>query len=308
MGATVYTFSIILAVFLIGLGAGSSVGSYLARTRARPRLALAITQLLLVVGIGWTTAMIHASLPHWPIDRALASSPWFIFQLDLLRAMWAIFPTACLWGASFPLALAAAASPGEDPGRMVGSVYAANTIGAIVGALAFSILAIPTIGTFQSQRLLMALARRRRADADRARARPHRAAGAPEKPFRPRRNGWRVAAVLASSRSSGRYRARRPGCWHLAASCPNTPGARHPFVGEGINSTVAVTQYDATTRSFHITAVRRLPRARMTCAAAHDRTRVRAAAPQAAHGPDRRLRRRCHRRARSRAIPTSNAS
>jgi spermidine synthase len=35
-GATVYTFSIILAVFLIGLGAGSSVGSYLARTHGRP--------------------------------------------------------------------------------------------------------------------------------------------------------------------------------------------------------------------------------------------------------------------------------
>ena len=157
MGATVYTFSIILAVFLIGLGAGSSVGSYLARTRARPRLALAITQLLLVAGIAWTATMINASLPHWPIDRALAISPWYTFQLDLVRVMWAIFPTACLWGASFPLALAAAAAPGEDPGRMIGSVYAANTIGAIIGALAFSILAIPTIGTYQSQRLLMAL-------------------------------------------------------------------------------------------------------------------------------------------------------
>src|SRR5262249_51084538 len=147
-GATVYTFSIILAVFLIGLGAGSSVGSYLARTYGRPRLALGITQMLLVVGIAWTTTMINVSLPHWPIDRSLAITAWFIFQLDLVRVMLVVFPAACLWGASFPLALATAAAPGEDPGRTVGSVYASNTIGAILGALTASILAIPAIGTF----------------------------------------------------------------------------------------------------------------------------------------------------------------
>ena len=39
------------------------------------------------------------------------------------------------WGASLPLALAAVRGDREDPGRIVGGVYAANTLGAIVGAL-----------------------------------------------------------------------------------------------------------------------------------------------------------------------------
>ena len=39
-----------------------------------------------------------------------------------------------LWGASFPLALGAASRRGEDPGGLVGRVYAANTAGAILGA------------------------------------------------------------------------------------------------------------------------------------------------------------------------------
>ena len=41
-GATVYTFSLILAVFLFGLGIGSSVGSALARSldAAAPRARL----------------------------------------------------------------------------------------------------------------------------------------------------------------------------------------------------------------------------------------------------------------------------
>src|SRR3954449_10645659 len=47
LGATVYTFAIILAVFLIGLGLGSAAGAFMART-VRPRLAVGICQLLLV--------------------------------------------------------------------------------------------------------------------------------------------------------------------------------------------------------------------------------------------------------------------
>ena len=51
-----------------------------------------------------------------------------------------------LWGASFPLALAAVAARGQDPGRLVGGVYAANTVGAIIGALAFAMILVPHLG------------------------------------------------------------------------------------------------------------------------------------------------------------------
>jgi spermidine synthase len=156
LGGTVYTFSIILAVFLLGLGMGSMAGSLLART-ARPRLALACCQLLLGAGIAWTAYALSDSLPYWPINPAISTSPWVMFHADLARCLWAVLPAAILWGASFPLALAAAAGPGKDPGRLVGGVYAANTVGAIVGALAFSLVLIPAIGTQDSQRLLVAL-------------------------------------------------------------------------------------------------------------------------------------------------------
>jgi len=88
---------------------------------------------LLTLGIAWTAYMIADSLPYWPINPLLAVSPWHTFQLDMVRCLWAILPPAILWGASFPLALGAVASPGEDPGRLVGGIYAANTLGAIVG-------------------------------------------------------------------------------------------------------------------------------------------------------------------------------
>src|SRR3984957_5139150 len=158
LGATVYTFSIILAVFLTGLWAGSGAGSYLARRVRDARLALAGCQILLAAAIAWTAFTLAYVLPWWPVDPWLTINPWLNFDLDLTRCIRAIFPATLLWGASFPLALAAAAANKEDPGRLTGEVYAANTAGAIVGALAFSLLLIPGIGTQGSQQVLIWLA------------------------------------------------------------------------------------------------------------------------------------------------------
>jgi len=158
LGATVYVFSTILAVFLVGLALGSSAGSWMLRNAQGPRssrMALGWCQILLAGGIAWTAYMIANSLPYWPINPLLTTSAWFTFQLDLVRCLWAILPPALLWGASFPLALSAAAAPGEDPGRVVGGIYAANTLGAIVGALGISLIMVPGIGTQQSQRVLL---------------------------------------------------------------------------------------------------------------------------------------------------------
>ena len=156
-GASVYTFSIILAVFLIGLGIGSSVGSILSRSLERPRVALGWCQMLIVGGIAWTAYMLTKSLPYWPINPSISTSVWFNFQLDLARALWAVLPATVLWGASFPLALAAVASKGQDPGRLVGGVYAANTVGAVIGALAASLLLVAWIGSMHAQQLMMGL-------------------------------------------------------------------------------------------------------------------------------------------------------
>lgn len=257
LGATVYTFSIILAVFLIGLGVGSGIGSYLARTRPRPRLALGICQLLLVACVAWAATAINASLPYWPIDQGLTKSPWYNFQLDLVRVMWAIFPAACLWGASFPLALAAAASPGEDAGRLTGAVYAANTIGAIIGALAFTLVLIPAIGTFQSQRLLMGICL---------------VAGLlmlvalmPDRKGVLTAREQPVSARVGMSGGLGAVMVAAALIWAIPGPVPGllvfgrellklNPLPRVLFVGEGINSTVAVAEIEEGVLSFFVSA------------------------------------------------------
>jgi spermidine synthase len=239
LGSTVYVFSIILAVFLIGLAIGSGGGSWLVRAmRGAPgaRLALGWCQVLLTLGIAWTACMIADSLPYWPVNPLLTVSPWHTFQLDMVRCLWAILPPAILWGASFPLALAGVASPGEDPGRLVGGIYAANTLGAIVGALSVSLALIPWIGTRNSQRVLLVVSALSALLVLAPHARKHRskalAAGLAASMLVAGLLAWSVDAVPGELIAYGRRMAISAG------------KARILYTAEGRNSSVAISQWN----------------------------------------------------------------
>ena len=157
-GATTYTFSLILAVFLVGLGIGSSLGSSMARNLSNPRIALGWCQLALCACLAWAAYTTSASLPYWPINPSISTSLSYNFQLDLMRAIWVMLPGAILWGASFPLALASVATRGQDSARLVGGVYAANTVGAIIGATVVSLALVGTVGSQKTQQILIGVA------------------------------------------------------------------------------------------------------------------------------------------------------
>jgi spermidine synthase len=156
-GATAYTFSLILAVFLFGLGLGSSLGAAIARRTTKARTLLGLCQLLLCVAMAWAAYLLLESLPWWPIDVTRNTDALLKVQLDAARALWVALPAALLWGASFPLALASVASRRDDPGQIVGRVYAANTVGAIAGALLASLILVPTLGMQHSLQALIAI-------------------------------------------------------------------------------------------------------------------------------------------------------
>ena len=99
--------------------------------------------------------MLTESLPYWPINPSISSDPWFNFQLDMVRCLWVVLPGAILWGASFPLALAAVAERGQDPAKLVGGVYAANTVGAIFGSLLSGLVMVVWFGSQMAQSILI---------------------------------------------------------------------------------------------------------------------------------------------------------
>src|SRR5262249_21314023 len=113
------------------------------------------SQVFLIGCTAFTAYMIADVLPYWNGEALLTGTPWQSFKVHMVRTLFAVLPPTLFWGASFPLACAALASDGDDSGRVVGGVYAANTLGAIVGALAVSLMLVPWIGTQQTQRLLL---------------------------------------------------------------------------------------------------------------------------------------------------------
>ncbi len=253
LGPSVYTFSIILAVFLTGLGLGSAVASRLVHRVKDAAAALGACQFLLVAAIAWSAFMIAAVLPFWPIDRALAPSSWVNYQIDVARCLWAILPAAILWGASFPFALAAAAPGQDDAGWIAAAVYASNTAGAILGSLGAGLALIPWLGTQQVERVLIVLSI---------------CAGlmmlAPLLRLMPRGSGTEasstirkvVAAVGALVVAALLIYGVPPTPAQLIAygrdllKFPNFPKVL--YLGEGVTSSIAVTEIDAKTRQFHI--------------------------------------------------------
>jgi spermidine synthase len=149
-----------------------------------------------------------------------------------------------LWGASFPLALASVAPGGEEPGRLVGRLYAANTVGAIAGAVGFSVLVIPMFGTQHAQQALIAVS-----------------AGAAllmlvpilSRRMRAASTGVAVAAALVLAAALASTIAPVPPV--LVAYGRSVPADEVPailFVGEGMNSSVAVSELASGVRNFHV--------------------------------------------------------
>ncbi len=252
LGASVYTFSIILAVFLLGLGLGSAAGSLIARSGRNSSVILGWCQFFLMAALAWAAFSIDAWLPYWPVDPRLTTNPWLTFQLDLARTLWAVLPAACLWGASFPLALAAAAPQHTDSGRMVGYVYAANTVGAIAGAVAFSIVLIPAFGTLWAQRILIAAAALATMPILLTQLRAGILAGGRRVPATAD-----LAALVAVPVAAA----------VLAYSAPPVPGELYAFgrtimnpdfesktiyLGEGMNASIAVSKNEEGLRYFHV--------------------------------------------------------
>jgi spermidine synthase len=243
-GATVYTLALIVAVFLAGLGLGSGIGARLARGLAAPGRALGWCQLLLCGAMAWAAYALTESLPYWRAVPYLTTSAWLAFLVDLARCLWVVLPATLLWGASFPLALAAVTSPDRDAARLAGGIYASNTVGAIVGSLLTTFLLVPWIGSTHTEQLMIAAS----------------ACSALLMLVRPTAGErWTPAAamVLAGAAILGGLSAwsvhKLPGLLVAYGRFASTRvgEAEFIYVGEGINASVAVSQLPGGVLNYH---------------------------------------------------------
>jgi spermidine synthase len=147
LGSSVYSFGMMLLVFLLGLALGSALFTRLRRGQARAVAVFAWTQVLL------TVALVAAILlvPRLPVlflsgFAAVRASFGLLQVWNFLLAALLLLPSAILFGLAFPAAIAATASSLSQLGLGVGRVMAANTIGTVAGAFLAGFVLIPQLG------------------------------------------------------------------------------------------------------------------------------------------------------------------
>ncbi|MCB9829600.1 MAG: hypothetical protein H6806_07560 [Planctomycetes bacterium] len=156
-----------LAMFVLGLGAGSLVlGPRLSRAKD-PARALGVLLLGEVVALLLAAFVVVPHLDAWldavragayadvrtAIDAAAASG-WTALAGS---AALLVLP-AFLLGPTFPLAVSLVERSGLPPARAVGSTYLANAFGSVVGPLLITFVVIPHLGVAGAAFLLVAVA------------------------------------------------------------------------------------------------------------------------------------------------------
>lgn len=161
LGSSTYSFTVILATFLVGLAGGSALMSaFLSRVRD-PLFLLALTQggVCLAAATCFFTLDLTPGLLFEHL-RSGTPSPASVWTYGVgLVALVVLVPTL-LQGAAFPLAIRVvsdAMPKGGSGGGIVGRTYAINTVGAIVGSFASGFVLMPLMGLRAAMMLTLAI-------------------------------------------------------------------------------------------------------------------------------------------------------
>lgn len=143
LGNSLYTWTAVLGVMLVGSAVGAALGGRLADRlagQASPRQGLAQGLAWCALGVGmclWTPLLmarvLHPALA-WPLQCVLAAAVGFL-------------PAALALGALGPALTRAALADPAHHGRVVGRMQALGTLGAVVGALATPLALLPWLGS-----------------------------------------------------------------------------------------------------------------------------------------------------------------
>lgn len=147
IGNSIYAFSSILTIFLLGTAAGSLSMKFFIDRIERLYLSFCIIQ----TGIFFSSLLLlffADTLPVFFMELFYRMSPTFlnIEVITFIIVISVVFVPTFLMGAAFPLCNRIFISRWGDIGWGIGGVYSANTLGAIFGSLLAGLYYIPQFG------------------------------------------------------------------------------------------------------------------------------------------------------------------
>ncbi|WP_020698704.1 fused MFS/spermidine synthase [Reyranella massiliensis] len=157
-----YSFSLVLAVFLLGDAAGLLVGARVIDRIADPRrfffLMQGVATMLALCGAWYVYFAIGAGLlPSSFVDRDLMSGKPADMAVIVFLLLIVVLPASFIMGFSFPVVQKAVQRDLDLLGSRVGLVQLANIVGNSMGSLVAGLLLLDMVGTAGTLKLLVAI-------------------------------------------------------------------------------------------------------------------------------------------------------
>jgi spermidine synthase len=146
LGSSVFSFTLILLAFLIGLGVGAAVFARWSQRTQHPIRWLAALHLATAVAVG-LTYLFTDKVPYiftWLVRTSTGTDAILFCQFAL--ACMTVLPATLLMGGVFPLTVRVVTGGLDSVGHDVGTAYALNTVGAIVGSFLAGFVVLPGLG------------------------------------------------------------------------------------------------------------------------------------------------------------------
>lgn len=152
--ATVYSFTATLACFLFGIFMGSRLVARVVDQNANPIALFARLELGIGASVAILALLLHILPSVFGQLLGLASGAFPGRYALVIATLVASFPLlvvpATLLGATFPVALRIYTTNVARIGSRTGNLYAANTLGAVLGSLSAGLILIPRLGALAS--------------------------------------------------------------------------------------------------------------------------------------------------------------
>ncbi len=164
IGNSTYAMSIVLAVFLTGLGLGGLLEKRLAR-RAGLERDLIRVQFAIAVAAIVSAGLLYAAINWTPLREQLSVfSPIMTIREWPVRLGWTLVatiallvPTTLLMGLSFPILITLVTRTVDRLGTGIGVVYLSSSLGSMLGTIVGAAVLLPTFGTMGGLKFTVAI-------------------------------------------------------------------------------------------------------------------------------------------------------
>ena len=146
LGATAPAAAVALAAFFAGFGLGSYILGRVAPRLSRPLRAFAVLEIVTGVSALAVDPLLRLMQPAlvWVYDRPDVHAAHLAVKIAV--AIVSVLIPATAMGGTFPVLAQFVSSRAESLGVRAGGLYAVNTLGACLGALAVPALLLPSLG------------------------------------------------------------------------------------------------------------------------------------------------------------------